>query len=1128
MNKRHYLLGAAAIGMASVSIASPAMAEDENRPDEEIALDAQGSFTGFRSLQSAGAIVSTDIAATEPQPVVSRSLNGGLLPPTPELIVRDDIGLAGSVDVNNTLPSVVQIFLQNNATGGIFFNCTGTIINPRTVLTAAHCLNSSSSEAYGLPESGAALTMLVGTGVDTRPRLINYLGGAGYADGGLASGTDVVIHPSANLDNGGLPFPWADVAFIALDTPITDVPAMPLLLTPLDSLAHVIVTGYGTRGTGDNGAASGPGSIDFLRRVGENMLGAIASSADLIDAVFPGFAPSAVNLGFDTQALYFIDFDDPDRAGPGEDLCTFSGFGISCPNLEAVKAIDWFDGDALPQEAGTAPGDSGSPLIADQLAPFPLITGVLSGGFDFFGTNNRYGDISFYNPLYPFFEFITENTPYKYVSAKSGNGVWSDASRWTQDLDPGFFIQDAEGNIVNGIPGGSEPGVYEAGPKLGIILGNDISGNSTAPSEVLFDIDGNPLFDVLPESSVLLGPGSTGFVPNNTDGTPGIAFANPAQYFDVLLVNPGRTTVDMDVEIDRLTIDGSETSFRLPSGFEFTSLIGLEQYRGTAEIDGQFNAGNVLLFGGTAGGTGTVSTNAFFNVSGTLAPGGENRIGTFTIDGDYIQTSAGVLLVDAKRAGANGLTFDQLVVTGDASLAGAILVKPTGQITPKFGAEWTVLTANSVLGNFDEAALLTRSPVLFATTRVEGNEVIVEIGARRIAQIVGAKSDLGSLAAALDALRFGGRYADFSGIFGLVDSAGIEVFGQTLAGLTPTSGFQQSFSANGFALRFTGQLSQRTLKRRDASGAAAGFSAAGAAGFAQAGTAPGEGKLGFFGSVSGSYLTMAQSNRNTGTIALQDAAFTEAGELTLGADYKLGEGFSLGFAMSQVHDSAAGLTLQSPMENTSSSGAVYAAASFGQGFADGYFGYSDQRYGMAREVTGRALGTTRSVTGTADGSQTFGGLRIGYALEPARGITVGPVASIDYVRSEFGGYREFGSGQFGLDVNGRSLTSIGAKVGAMASADVALGKAGALTAFGSVAYARELGDTSDVVTASFSGASDLPFTIARQLDQQWMAVNAGAELALSDRFSTRVSITSDIGRGALTNNQASMALNWRF
>ena len=37
------------------------------------------------------------------------------------------------------------------------------------------------------------------------------------------------------------------------------------------------------------------------------------------------------------------------------------------------------------------------------------------------------------------------------------------------------------------------------------------------------------------------------------------------------------------------------------------------------------------------------------------------------MDGDYVQTSEGTLLVDVKRRGKKPLEFDQLVVTGDAT-----------------------------------------------------------------------------------------------------------------------------------------------------------------------------------------------------------------------------------------------------------------------------------------------------------------------------------------------------------------------------------------------------------------------------------------------------------------------------
>lgn len=361
-------------------------------------------------------VVTAPDVSVLPDFMVRRTLDVVPVRPTPELLVRDDVGVNFG-DPTNSQPSVVQLFVQDNQTGGVFLNCTGTLINPRTVLSAAHCFNSRSSQAYGLPEQ-TPFSLLVATGQNTQASVFNYIRtGARYSQGGVATSTDVVIHPTANLDNGGLPFPWADVAFVALDEPITDAGAMPLLLSPLTELTRVIQVGYGTNGTGSGMAA--PGS-SFLRRVGENRLGLIGSLGDFIDRVFPDFAPSTQVLGFESQAFYWTDFDNPNRTPEQQAGCDFTGSNISCNSIDAVLAIDFFDDDALPLESGTAPGDSGSPLIVADKYAFPVIAGVLSGGFDFFGLGGVYSDVSFYNPLYPFFQFITENTPYKYVAAKAG------------------------------------------------------------------------------------------------------------------------------------------------------------------------------------------------------------------------------------------------------------------------------------------------------------------------------------------------------------------------------------------------------------------------------------------------------------------------------------------------------------------------------------------------------------------------------------------------------------------------------------------------------------------------------------------------------------------------------------
>ena len=98
----------------------------------------------------------------------------------------------------------------------------------------------------------------------------------------------------------------------------------------------------------------------------------------------------------------------------------------------------------------------------------------------------------------------------------------------------------------------------------------------------------------------------------------------------------------------------------------------------------------------------------------------------------------------------------------------------------------------------------------------------------------------------------------------------------------------------------------------------------------------------------------------------------------------------------------------------------------------------------------------------------------------------------------------------------------------MASIDTRIGREGNLTAFGSVAYARELADSEDVVTASFIGAPDAVFSIANALDPEWVSVNAGAELSLGGDLSMSLSGSSDFGRGPLTNQEGRVSFNWKF
>lgn len=605
----------------------------------------------------------------------------------------------------------------------------------------------------------------------------------------------------------------------------------------------------------------------------------------------------------------------------------------------------------------------------------------------------------------------------------------------------------------------------------------------------------------------------------------------------------------MDVEIDKLTLDHPAALFDLRPQFNFETIIGFEQFRGRSFIDGTLDAGMVMLSGGTFAGTGTVVTDAFMNLKGFVLPGRNFRTGTLTIDGQYVHASAGSMHSDV-RFGSAGITSDLLMVTGDASLGGSLFVLPFGR--PKFGDQTTVLSANSVEGNFDRSTLLYGSPILIAETRIEGGDVIVEIDALPLQNVFSESPNLSSLGRAIDRLRFGGRYNEFAGLFDVIDGAGIDSLVPTLSSLVPMSAFNQTFTANAFSNRFTGQISQRTLSLRDGSRAQGGFTAAGNANYALTGSAPNEiGQFGFFTNASGIYLDSGQSSGNRGNLfahsyvddadlpdqspfaagqtnQFEQLAFTEAGEITIGTDVRVSDGLRIGVAISKVQNSQYATQYVQRQADLSESAAVFATYSKGHFFVDGYAGGAWQRYGVERQAQGDFQGVYESAIAETSGQQSFGGMRLGYGFAVANGFKAGPIASLDYVSSDIPGYTERGAGPFDLSIADRTFTSVGAKVGAMANLDIPAGKSGHINAFGSVAYARELEDTTDLVTAHFLDAADTPFTIANGLDPEWVSLNTGAEMRLNPRMTASLSITSDIDRGPLSNERVQTSLRWQF
>jgi len=1146
-------------------------------------------------------------------------------------IYRDDVGDEGSQEYADQWDGVVQIYLWDNLFGDILFNCTGSLINPRTVLSAAHCFNSLPSEEYG-PDT-IWYTPIVAYGPDTFDPLLNWIGtGEQFLDdrNGLTFGVDVIVHPNAEF--GNMDFPAADVALIGLQDPIYTIPSYAMLFSPVPEGAiedglHTVGVGYGTYGPG-----SGTGiGINGKRRAGENMLGLLASQNDFVQALSQNEGLQFGSGGDSNQLLYWIDFDLPGREGECERTTAFGASNsIVCSDWDGASgtfldadtvvlpgpSIDYFPGDALPFEFATAGGDSGGPLFADELADFPLILGVLSGGFNpgFFHTAGQsYGEVSYYNPLFTSYQFISENNPYKYVSALEGDGNWSDPTHWIQTLDPNYFVYDSSGNLVNGLPSGDEGGVFQERPTEGTVFDTDVQtydtadaaegegegmseeeiagfagarddnsislstgltvtsggtaasqglggrimgsselGGAVATSDITSQSTGlsaglsastTELDRALSEVSTLtgldqslIGPGSTNFVPDNFYGARGETFVDPAQFFEVTLNAAGTTTLDMDVEIDKLTLNGANTGLDIATDWSMFVNINTEVFDGLLNVDGDLFTREVVLWGGALTGDGTMTLIDFnqfygngvlaygtlFNIAGMVSPGDLDTTGTLLLDGDYIQTQAGMFLANVRGGEA-----DLLDVFGSISLDGTLGVD--FDELPVFGDSYDIMTASGdIIGDFAQVLTPQLQGVLYGTSSVEDGVVSVSIEAQSFTSFLGAygSDNQLSIANALDASR-DGNYSALSEIFGVVDYLPAEGLGGALDMLAPA----ENFYANNMLLG-QGDLAVRSVTRRSYGRSTGTFSVATNVNDVQLlAAADGMRTASADGTAAFAMLAAQDAGSTQGSLAM-DEAWSGFADITYSRGDTAGymasaeeelENFSAAIGLERAFSEALTLGLSGHYQEgdvdvsdggyASSEG--YSIIGYGDLAIAGplslsaWYGGGQYDLEVARVAPG--FGGAGDGMGSTDVEQVLAGLELGYDKVTANGTHIIPRAGLYFSEYDIDGYMETG-GQGALSIDDYDIKSLQAKIGVDFMASHETGSA-TIRPFGGLSYVQEMADDEQVVQASFANGASTPFAVTgTDIGESWFEPRLGLEADVSDALTLSAEFSAMYGR----------------
>jgi hypothetical protein len=149
----------------------------------------------------------------------------GCAAPSEELGGEGSAAIIGGEE-SNAVPAIGYVANAGTNYGGVFFVdpfCTGTLIAPNVVLTAAHC-------ADGAERSGAAIHFGIGDPRDKRVVSVT---------------APPVLHPAYDAAEDGLRDYSHDLAYLILDTPITDVPLATIRRTSHSGNCDYVSTGYG-------------------------------------------------------------------------------------------------------------------------------------------------------------------------------------------------------------------------------------------------------------------------------------------------------------------------------------------------------------------------------------------------------------------------------------------------------------------------------------------------------------------------------------------------------------------------------------------------------------------------------------------------------------------------------------------------------------------------------------------------------------------------------------------------------------------------------------------------------------------------------------------------------------------
>jgi autotransporter-associated beta strand protein len=421
-----------------------------------------------------------------------------------------------------------------------------------------------------------------------------------------------------------------------------------------------------------------------------------------------------------------------------------------------------------------------------------------------------------------------------------------------------------------------------------------------------------------------------------------------------------------------------------------------------------------IASGAFLGGSGTITGNLINR--GTLSPGFSPA--TIVVTGNYTQTSTGLFLMEI----ASATSFDQLTVTGTATLAGALQVDLLAGYDPR-GQSFTFLTAaGGVSGTFGTSSV-TGSAATAATLTYTPNTVMVSFAQLPFAGFATTpnQASTGSAAqsnptitAALNAVPLASQIP-----------AALDAISPHGYGIWSDIAFARSTA---LAIR---------LGRDD--GATADH--------------------------DNFYFDASQRHGNARRDSdVGENTFTSSAAL-VGGDHVLNPNLTLGGFFDYSRTDAG---LGSSGSSTEMKSKMFGArAAWGEGgwFAHGVLAYAFDDYEATRYVT--FPGTSVVANSSTRGRQWIQGATAGRRIS-LKAITLSPFASVLSTRWSAKGFTETGAGAFNATFASQSARSLRTQLGVDVRSQVKLGGL-ALQPHARAAWQHEFSDDARAMYASFGG-----------------------------------------------------------